>query len=84
MVGLVGDLSRLCVTRVAVGDASFAGCAAGLAADRYAVLRSLEALVGGGDALTRRIDGQLGEVQNMEDVVYDFSVQGVMLLGGGG
>lgn len=48
VVGLVGALSRLCVTRVAVGDAAFVGRAAGLAADIYAVLRSVEVPGGGG------------------------------------
>ncbi|GAB0493244.1 hypothetical protein MMPV_004520 [Pyropia vietnamensis] len=85
VVGLVGVLSRLCVTRVAVGDMAFVGRAAGLAADIFAVLRSVEMPGGaGGDAFVRRVDGLRGDVQKMEDVVYDLSIRGMMPRGGGG
>ncbi|EME31838.1 DNA/RNA-binding protein translin/TB-RBP-like protein [Galdieria sulphuraria] len=72
---LVGELSRLSVNRVTIGDFEFAVKAAKFSSEVLAGFRLLNFR---NDYLRRRFDGMKYDVKKLEEVVYDISIRGLL------
>eukprot|EP00182_Erythrolobus_australicus_P005978 CAMPEP_0185834388 /NCGR_PEP_ID=MMETSP1353-20130828/5209_1 /TAXON_ID=1077150 /ORGANISM="Erythrolobus australicus, Strain CCMP3124" /LENGTH=70 /DNA_ID=CAMNT_0028532809 /DNA_START=57 /DNA_END=266 /DNA_ORIENTATION=- len=69
---MVGELPRLCVNRVVLGDFAFVSYARGFAGEVFAGLRLLNLR---NDALRRKVDAVKYDVKRIEDITYDLAVR---------